>query len=227
MRLEGLTVCIDFHDFLVDTLSANRSQFDKYTIVTSSKDTVTQEIALNHRCKLILVDNYYLANGFCKSRLLNAGLATCPKFGWICVVDADIILPNNLRQQILTTMRTNRRQSYNTLFGIHRLMCYSRKEYLNYLQTKTHNWPVEKVRPVGRCPAGYFHLWHNAINKSYRYDETYPRAKDSNHGGYHGDLAFGRQFPRRAHFDDLYAIHLATKHSPAEDYDGRRSNQWQ
>ena len=99
-KLDGLCVCVGFGAVLRHTLAANIEHFDRFAVVTSSDDTLTQSVAKQFPVKVLLVvSDAYKTNGdaFNKGRMLNAGWSALAPTDWVLCTDADIFLPSNLR----------------------------------------------------------------------------------------------------------------------------------
>lgn len=91
-----ITVCVDYSDYLALTLPVNRSHFEYYTVVTTSNDKDTKAVAIDNEC-LVFETNAFYENGahFNKWLALEQGLDYMGRFNWLCVLDADIVLPRN------------------------------------------------------------------------------------------------------------------------------------
>jgi len=100
-KLESVIVCVGYADFLHWTLPLNVKQFDKVVIVTSSTDADTQAVAKKNGACLVISDSYK-ENGasFNKAKMINAGAAALDGDGWILLSDADMIMPDDLRENL-------------------------------------------------------------------------------------------------------------------------------
>ena len=227
-HLNGVIVCINFDDFLATTLPMNRRHFDRLVIVTTRgpDDKPTRIVARRNDCKLVYSERYCEMSTFNKGKAINDGLAHCSQRGWACVLDADIVLPNDFGRWVGSLPGSSgvKYDWQRTLFGLHRWMCSDWREWREYLRTGNHHWALDKLRSWCQLPAGYLQLWY-AATMHVRYPENYPDDPDPR-GGYHGDLAFGRQFPYRYHPLEPRVIHLATKTAASADRLGRTSMRW-
>jgi hypothetical protein len=106
-KLSAVVTCVGRFDHLRETLWHNAAQVDELIVVT---DDAAQLNALNCRgknVKAVFTDRYH-ANGYAfnKGALLNDGLAAIPIFGeladWVVLTDADVFLPDNLREFVRT-----------------------------------------------------------------------------------------------------------------------------
>ena len=220
MHLTGITVCIGFDDFLAETLPRNRHLFNQFVIVTSPEDTETQRLAKANRCKLVITKRHRQNGPFNKGAAINDGIDNANRRQWLCHLDADIVLPDVFRQWILDARQhvKHGRHLDEHIIGMHRHNCRSRAEWLEYLRTGTHAWPVEKLRKFDQIPVGFLQIWNAAV-MDVRYPEHCPTASMS-------DLLFGEQFLFRFHPDQPRCIHLENKHRQDLDYAGRRSPRW-
>jgi len=74
-------------------------------VVTTSHDTLTQEVARQHGATLVISDRCYEhGDAFNKGKLLNAGLAALDKPDWVLFTDADVFLPRGLREYLRRTV---------------------------------------------------------------------------------------------------------------------------
>ncbi len=95
--IKSLTVCVDYDDFLAVTLPRNKRHFTRTLVVTSPADTRTQELARREGVECYVTDAFY-----CDGAAFNKGAAVEEAFdalgrdGWICVWDADIVMPDDI-----------------------------------------------------------------------------------------------------------------------------------
>ncbi len=234
MFFEGLIVCVDFGDFLASTLPCNRPIFDRLTIVTSPEDECTKSLAREHDCELVTTVRHRKTKLFNKSKAINDGLKVCTEQGWLCLLDADIALLQDFRSEVFSQIFSETEKverAEDKIFGLHRYLCWSKKEWEAYLLTGKHEWRVEKFRKRNQLAAGFLQLWCAEHHKE-RYPEAYPdhppkRKRGSHSGGYHGDLAFSQQFLRCRHFTHPRVVHLGTRSKRGKNWDGRVSPKWQ
>ena len=99
--MDCFTVCVDYWDYLDTTLTRMAQWFDRITIVTNKADKHKPNVEKAWRDKgepiieKFRTDVFY-ANGaaFNKGAALEKALAAVNLVGWICVMDADILLPD-------------------------------------------------------------------------------------------------------------------------------------
>ena len=90
--LRAFIVCVDYSDLLSVTLPYNLHHFDSVYIITAPHDTKTQEVAKDH--SMFVTDLFYQDGAtFNKWLALEAGLDVFGRYGWICLLDADVLWP--------------------------------------------------------------------------------------------------------------------------------------
>lgn len=103
--INGVTVCVDYTDYLELTLPYNRHHFNRFVVVTTRSDRATKELAKKHRCDIVQTQVMYAegthfnkwaaaAQGFDD---ISTPEAQDTKSGnWCVYIDADIVLPRNI-----------------------------------------------------------------------------------------------------------------------------------
>ncbi len=153
--INSIVVCVEYDDFLAITLPKNRQHFDRTVVVTTWDDKRTQEVAYRNGCECFNTVEFMTHRGqFNKGAALEAAFdQVLGRVGWICIWDADIIMPDS---------------TYSQLGGIHKSSLYvperhileNVKDYKQYLDEST--W---KNLPVPTQPhefSGYFQLFYAA-----------------------------------------------------------------
>lgn len=97
--MRAIIVCVDYSDLLEITLERNIHHFDEVMIVTSNKDLKTRAMISNSGKTRLFVTDLFYENGavFNKWLALEAGLDLFGRWGWICLMDADVIWPKVIR----------------------------------------------------------------------------------------------------------------------------------
>jgi hypothetical protein len=97
--MRAIMVSVDYGDILSLTLPYNRHHFSDVMIVTTPGDTLSISIAERNNAKVFTTDSFY-ADGavFNKWRALEEGLDAYGRTGWLCIMDADVLWPKNLRR---------------------------------------------------------------------------------------------------------------------------------
>lgn len=174
-RLEAVTVCIGYADFLHESAKWNASHFDEWIIVTDPKDHETREVCrkLNLKC-LLSEDGHRHGNGFNKGRLVARGLQHTSADSWRLHIDADIVLPQGTRH-LLQTADLHEDFIYGAdRFDVPNWDSWLRLQRetgflhhsLDYHCRLTTSPPGYKMGArwahpqFGYCPIGFFQLWH-------------------------------------------------------------------
>lgn len=91
--VHGLSVCVDYHDFLRLTYPQNRKVLTTYTVITSSTDLATQAYCRLHGISMHITDVYKAeGSSFNKAKMLNRGLEQLYRDypnDWILSLDVD------------------------------------------------------------------------------------------------------------------------------------------
>lgn len=235
MKLQTVTVSVNYSDFLEHTIEENIHLFDKWIIVTDTKDLKTKQLCDKYNIICIQTDVFY-KNGasFNKYAGINEGLKYVDEDAWILFLDSDIVLHYSTRR-ILECLNLDP----TCLYGMDRITCEGPMKWKSYKEGKDilrENWLLstegltfgsrlvhhyghegENGRFEGWRPLGYFQL-------AYRQDfGMYPQESKS---ADHCDLVFAREWPRsRRHLiPEIYCIHLESEHAgKAVNWWGRKS----
>ncbi len=178
MYLEGLTVCVNYADFLEETLCRNLDHFDEFAVVTACDDKATQAVCERHGVICVKSDMHREdpLDRFNKGLMINLGLAHLRNRGWLLHLDADIVLPDRLRF-VLNKSRLDE----ECLYGADRMNVVGRanwerlKQSPAYQRQYHHRYLVCPAaarlgsrllhNEYGYCPIGYFQLWHSRQRK--------------------------------------------------------------
>lgn len=164
MKIEAVTVCIDFADKLEKIIS-NKSKLDRWIIVTHESDLDTIKLCQKNDIEFVCSKRVFDDASFAKGRAINDGLALLNKTDWLLHIDADQKLPDDFTQ-IISTECNNK----NLLYG-----CYRKDEHGNSLEKGQHTTKIS-ASPSGRpriikrrliLPIGYFQLWHSSVRLKY------------------------------------------------------------
>lgn len=173
MYLEGITVCVNYSDFLAQTLPHNKNQFDNFIVITDTKDSDTKKICEYHNVRCVQTDIFYEdGNIFNKGAAINYGLSLLEQKEWVLHIDADIYMPPMTR----TILERLPLESHK-IYGVDRLMCPSYEEWIKFIESPKHiqeSWIFVHLDsfPMGTRigeymnynsgwePIGYFQLWN-------------------------------------------------------------------
>jgi hypothetical protein len=130
-EIVAFTVCINYSDYLEDTLQHNRYLFKDFWVITEEDDIKTIDLAKKHNCSVHLTKQRK-ANGaiFNKSAMirdLQHILHSKYNNKWICYIDADCYISNSFSYIDLSKLNKN------YIYGLHRSVYESRDEFISYL----------------------------------------------------------------------------------------------
>lgn len=226
--IQAVVVCVNFGDFLEETLVNNLGLFDHIVVVTDTKDNRTYNLCNKLSTTCIRTDDFYIGgDNFNKGRGINVGLAHLIPGGWRLHIDSDIALPPNFRQMI-------RRHplSKDTIYGADRINITGyanwQKVQANLHRQYNYNYMVSPIglgslgsrlvhNEWGYCPIGYFQLWHSSVGLRYPINQG---------SAEHTDVTFAQQFARaqRVLIPELFCYHLESPGTVGKaDWNGRAS----
>jgi hypothetical protein len=229
IKLEAVTVCINYSDFLRFTLPHNKKFIDNYVVVTSQEDKLTQKLCKDNNIKCVKIKKDKLIELDSKGLAINKGLEQLDRDGWVLHLDGDIWLPPLTR-----TILNNFPLQEDCIYGTDRFMCESYEEWMKFLDEEGYKdihyeWVFLdtakfKIGPRmiqyygdGYWPIGFFQLWHP--NGSGVHD--YPNSKV----GYdRDDVLHMKRWAKgkRIFIPDLIPIHLSSeKHEKGQNWMGR------
>lgn len=230
MKVDCITVSCNYSDFLAHTLPNNKFLFDRWLIVTDTKDKATQQLCKYYNIEYIATDIFYKNGGFNKYAGINAGLDKLKPKDWALFLDGDIILPP-ITKRVFNELNLKP----ENLYGIDRLNCKGYYKWLKY-QTAPNliidNWLMtsagfefgarinhyygqqnEHGKFSGWTPLGFFQLAHSSQFSKY---------PDCCNSADHCDILFAKQWSRDniQNIPEIMGIHL-------EGYGARKGMNWQ
>lgn len=232
MNLECVTVCIDYPDFLAETLPMNRPQFDRIVVVTAPEDLETQRICDYWDVDVVLTDVVQSRwNEFHKAKGINAGLEHLKLDGWVLHLDADVALPPRAR-----TLLDHAELDRSMLYGADRLQvpdhdAWRAHQAMPALQHDGYHVRFGGFHPMARfnawhlggyAPVGYFQLWHPFTSGVRRYPDDHTEADRT-------DVLFAAQWPRhkRALLPEIAVYHLESERSSqGTNWGGRKTSRF-
>lgn len=225
MRVEAVSVCVGYHDFLAETVKQNIGLLDQWTIITSPDDHPTQEVCRKFNMKMIMSDDgKRFGEPFNKGRLVERALQHSSANGWRLHIDADIVLPHDFRHRLLAADLQE-----DMIYGVDRVLIKSwdawqkvkRQEHMHGGQFSYHNQMkfLEGAEvgsrwchpSFGYCPIGYFQLWHSTQDE-WRGVRVKPYPQ--NHGNAcRTDVQHALQWDRhkRAVIPEMVVVHLESE----------------
>lgn len=116
LTIHGLTVCVNYADFLARGIARWMSGLASLTVVTTPADAETQALAVAHGAEFFATD-LFTADGavFNKGRAMEAARLAMPWSDWILLFDSDVVPPEDWKA------RLDRSQPRpGALYGCHR-----------------------------------------------------------------------------------------------------------
>jgi hypothetical protein len=215
LRIEAVTVCVDYADFLACTLPSIRAAVDELVVVPSPDDKRTRELCRQEEVRTVVTTAMHdHGRRFSLGAALDAGQRALPLREWALVIDADIVLPPKTHRT-LDRLRLDREK----LYGIDRVHCRGWDNAARFSAIPRAVFDVEvpflRDFPVGArislpdggyVPCGYFQLWHAGAT-GYR---DYPIDPAGTAGGC--DMLHSVRFPRqyRELIPEIVGIQLET-----------------
>lgn len=228
MRLEAVTCCVNYADFLAETLPHNRHLFDHLVVVTAPEDVETQRVCEYWHVEVLLTDAFRSRWGeFCKGCGINEGLAALKLDDWVLHLDADIMLPP-LTRQLLEAAELDP----SVLYGADRHVIPSIQQWREHMalpRLQQENGMYVHVDAYrmgtrfaaeqhgGYLPIGFFQLWNPKVSGV----TVYPQ---QHNGAGRTDMLFALNWRRgkRALLPEVVAYHLESELVPqGTNWDGR------
>ena len=218
-RLEAVVVCVDYADYLEETLPHLLPHVDDLVVVTTPEDGRTHRACKRYGVRHLPTRCFYRdGERFNKARGINYGLANLKLDGWALHLDADIVLPLRTRYMLDNTDLEARK-----LYGCDRVNLAGRGEWdaLKLEANPQYEWKclvhpprrlplgsrIAHMEYGGYCPIGFFQLWNPAGSGVYRYPQVCQGTAE------HSDVLHAIQWDRedRALVPEVIAIHLTTR----------------
>jgi hypothetical protein len=226
LKIEAVTVCVNYSDFLTETIKFNKGLFDRWLIITDPSDTATREVCRRFNLPTLLsTDGTRLAKEeFNKGRLIERGLKHVSAEGWRLHIDADIALPYDFRHRLLAADLQE-----DSIYGIDRIMIKSWDEWQalqksGYLTGAQYDYHYRLRFPQGAevgsrwchpqfgyIPIGFFQLWHSSQDE---YHGVRVKAYPMSHGNAcRTDVQHSFQWdrPKRQLIPELIGVHLESQ----------------
>ena len=163
MKLEAITVCIDFSEQFEKCIS-NKHLFDRWVIATHKTDYNTIGLCKKHNIEYVCSNRVFDRAQFAKGRAINDALKLCDKDDWLIHLDADVKLPSNFKQ-----IAQKHCDNKSALYGMPRFYENNllKTPIFNHKVTNrcTHQRFTTKIGDLGAI--GYFQMWHSSKRNSY------------------------------------------------------------
>ena len=185
-HLTGICVCVNYDDFLSITLPQNIQHFDKFIVITSESDTKTAQCVenivndnnhihhtnqpYNKRIELIKTNIFYIGgssfNKGASIRHTQKKIINDANIKWVCIIDADIVLPINFREVCIKQCKNT-----SSLYGAKRI---NYESYDDYIQNKpSDSLSTSNIHEVG---VGFLQIYHQSQRNPKYYSSVFRTA---------------------------------------------------
>lgn len=149
MKVNAITVCVEFSDLLAVTLPRNAKHFKKVLVVSSHWDTPTAAVVRSVPNAELFTTNAFYRGGAAmnKGAAMEEGLDVLGRAGWMCILDADILLPASVELPGGAVS--------GNLYTPRRRMLYDVTKWMEFLD----DWSELPLHAPEEF-AGYFQLFH-------------------------------------------------------------------
>jgi len=201
--IQAATVCVNYSDYLEFTIDRNIQQINKWYIVTTAEDVKTQKLCKKYNNIYPIITNVFYDDGaaFNKGKGLNLAIKQFNQDDWCLILDADTILPPNVKRDILTL------DDIDGIYSYDRVFIKNKDGLIKKFKTDISN--EEEIEVQGVPFNGYIQLYHptSRFLKIPCYSEIYKDASTSDH-------EFSKQWPFNEHkkFTN-HAIHLGPSYT--------------
>jgi hypothetical protein len=135
-KIELITVCKKYSDFLKITLPINKKYFDNVLVITDQEDIETQELCKKENVNFVIYDGFNKMNAkFNFGGARNFGIQNLKYYDWVVFLDSDIIIEDQNFRRIVDIDNID----INKFYGSYRRFIPTHKDYLLYrngLKTK-------------------------------------------------------------------------------------------
>lgn len=227
-KISCVITCINYGDYLAETLPLNRRHFDEMVVVTDYEDRETAEVCERYGVKCVQSERAHLDGAvIAKGEMINDGIAAMDNPEWILNIDADVILPYNFRRSFDTAIFnpgvlywTRRIEpNDNDMLKVRQML---RHEMLNFFKReKTFSQTYNDM-------SGYFQLWHigaKAIREYGQNSQWYPEGFKT---AERVDRVFAERWPDKKQValprDEFQIVHLPhNKRLRGVNWNGRKT----
>jgi len=178
MYIEGITVCVDYDDFLKITLPLNKRFLNKTYVVTESRDSKTIKVCQDNNVEIIYSTRIHESDKdvFNRGKGINTALRYIQRIGWVILFDSDIIFPSNFREKI-----ENYQLETNCIYGLGKKVFESKESWNSQTESYVN----------GDFGYGHFQLFHGqSPNIQGGYNENFKMANLS-------DVEFKNRWKRK------------------------------
>jgi len=220
-RIIGITVSVDFDDYLHETLPINKQFLNEMYIATSKDDKKTKSVCKKNHVKCLSIDR--TDPSFLKGVYINYAFDKIKESCWFLLIDADTVITKQMYRAIHSQELNN-----NCLYGSGQKYCNSYEEWLEYKndQIVKKHWRYRHLAGMG-C----FQLFHSDMI----YGPRKLRYRPFSIGQIHGpngrwkgsDFWFARQFRCNQRLRKTNVIHLTNGFKLGKNNHGRVTSRFQ
>jgi len=147
--MKAVVISVDFADYLAVTLPRNAPHFEEVVVVTTPQDKATAWVVEScPNARLLRTDVFEAKDAaFNKGAGIVEGLRQLGRSGWICLLDADVLLPSAGLKMIWPP---------NHLYSPLRYMC----DAPDLWDGKMDNWEDKYTLHTDIMPGGYCLFFH-------------------------------------------------------------------
>jgi hypothetical protein len=96
--VRAILVSVDYADILSVTLPYNRHHFTDVYVITTNEDKETQRVCSENQTQVLTTDLFYrYGAAFNKWGAMEYGFNMIGRTGWLCMMDADVLIPKEAR----------------------------------------------------------------------------------------------------------------------------------
>jgi hypothetical protein len=235
LKIECVITCVDYGDFLAETLPHNLPHFDRILVVTAPHDTETQELCRRLSVPYYCTDLFFKdGSRWNKARGIDYGIGYSRWNEWVVHLDADTYLPPMARKWLEW-----RPLDEDSIYGIDRVEVVGFDEWRKFLSDghTGHDYMCRTRIPGGGkfplldrisirdyggyIPIGFFQMWHG------KHGRRYPIARgDAEHTDVLHAIQWGET--KRHLIPEVVGVHLQSQRLPlGVNWKGRKSPRFQ
>ena len=230
LKIEAVTVCVNYSDFLEHSLPENLQHVDRMVVVSHPDDKNTKRLCDYYGVDCLQTEVMHEdRDAFNKGRAINLGLSHLRHDGWLIHLDADIVLPHRFRP-----MLDHAKLDPTCIYGADRLNVKSFENWEAHKHKRIpqhrHRFLVDAIsefrlgsrllhQEYHWLPIGLFQLWNASMKRNYPINTG---------SAEHSDVLFSAQWPRnkRILLPEFFVYHLETFSNFGENWNGRKSAQF-
>ena len=139
MRINAISVCVDYSDFFAHCIKVNLETIDKWIVMTSLEDIATVELCAKYpKIQCIQTNIFYEGGVFRKYAAINEGMRHLDKDCWVLFIDSDIVM-HSYTKRILEELKLDEKKIY----GMDRLNCKGFEKWIEFQKSGgllANNW---------------------------------------------------------------------------------------